>query len=79
MPEAATSSTKTAHNSNLSLALDFGPLLVFFLGFKLIGMIAGTALFMAAITLAVIVSKWKLGKVSPMLWLSAILVVFLAG
>ncbi|MFO1259762.1 MAG: septation protein IspZ [Sphingomonadaceae bacterium] len=79
MPEAATSSTKTAHNSNLSLALDFGPLLVFFLGFKLIGMIAGTALFMAAITLAVIVSKWKLGKVSPMLWLSAILVVFFGG
>ena len=79
MPEAATSSTKTAHNSNLSLALDFGPLLVFFLGFKLIGMIAGTALFMGAITLAVIVSKWKLGKVSPMLWLSAILVVFFGG
>jgi len=79
MPEAATSSTKPAHNGNLSLALDFGPLLVFFLGFKLIGMIAGTALFMAAITLAVIVSKWKLGKVSPMLWLSAILVVFFGG
>lgn len=79
MPEAVTSSAKPAHNSNLSLALDFGPLLVFFLGFKLIGMIAGTAFFMAAITLAVIVSKWKLGKVSPMLWLSAILVVFFGG
>lgn len=76
MPDATTSKAK---NANLSLALDFGPLLVFFLGFKFIGMIAGTALFMAAITIAVILSKWKLGKVSPMLWLSAILVVFFGG
>ncbi|MET0240070.1 MAG: septation protein IspZ [Sphingobium sp.] len=60
----------------LPLALDFGPLLVFFLTFKFVGMIVGTAAFMAAITVAVIVSKWKLGKVSPMLWLSAILVLF---
>lgn len=60
----------------LPLALDFGPLLVFFLGFKALGMIAGTAAFMAAIAVAVLVSKVKLGKVSPMLWLSAVLVLF---
>ncbi len=78
MPESTATQTKTK-NANLSLSLDFGPLLVFFLGYKLIGMIAGTALFMIAIALAVIISKWKLGKVSPMLWLSAILVVFFGG
>lgn len=60
----------------LPLALDFGPLLAFFLGYKFAGMIAGTAIFMAAIAVAVIVSKVKLGKVSPMLWLSAVLVLF---
>lgn len=60
----------------LPLALDFGPLLVFFVGFKVLGMIAGTAAFMAAIAVAVLVSKVKLGKVSPMLWLSAVLVLF---
>ncbi len=60
----------------LPMALDFGPLLVFFLATKFIGMFAGTAAFMAAIAVAVIVSKWRLGKVSPMLWLSAILVLF---
>jgi intracellular septation protein len=37
--------------------------------------IAGTAAFMAAIFVAVVVSKVKLGKVSPMLWLSAVLVI----
>lgn len=60
----------------LPVALDFGPLLVFFVATKFIGMFAGTAAFMAAIAIAVIASKWRLGKVSPMLWLSAILVLF---
>lgn len=60
----------------LPLALDFGPLLVFFVAYKMAGLIIGTAAFMVAIILAVVVSKVKMGKVSPMLWLSAILVLF---
>jgi intracellular septation protein len=78
---------KPAHGGNLSLLLDFGPLLVFFLTYKGAGwmmgagnpvtaMSLGTAAFMAAIAIAVIISKVKLGKVSPMLWLSALLVLF---
>ncbi|OJY67237.1 MAG: septation protein IspZ [Sphingobium sp. 66-54] len=58
------------------MALDFGPLLVFFLITKFVGMFAGTGAFMAAIAVAVVISKWRLGRVSPMLWLSAILVLF---
>ena len=65
-----------AHGGTLSLALDFGPLLAFFLAYKFAGVIMGTAIFMAAIVIAVILSKVKLGKVSPMLWLSALLVLF---
>jgi intracellular septation protein len=64
------------HGGSLSLALDFGPLLAFFIAYKLLGVIMGTAVFMAAIALAVIVSIAKLGRVSPMLWLSALLVLF---
>tara|TARA_R110000782_G_scaffold78276_9_gene155720 strand:+ start:157022 stop:157660 length:639 start_codon:yes stop_codon:yes gene_type:complete len=79
MPEAVKTASKPASHSNLSLALDFGPLLVFFLGYKFYGVIIGTGAFMAAITLAVIVSKMKLGRVSPMLWLSAVLVIFFGG
>lgn len=82
--------TKPAHGGNLSLALDFGPLLVFFLTYKVAGwlwgagnpitaMMLGTGAFMAAIVIAVIISRVKLGRVSPMLWLSAMLILFFGG
>lgn len=81
---------KPVHGGNLSLALDFGPLLVFFLTYKGAGwfwgagnpvtaMTLGTGAFMAAIVVAVIVSKVKLGRISPMLWLSAMLILFFGG
>lgn len=82
--------TKPTHGGNLSLALDFGPLLVFFLTYKGAGwlwgagnpitaMTLGTGAFMAAIVVAVVISRVKLGRVSPMLWLSALLILFFGG
>ncbi len=68
-----------AHPGWLPMALDYGPLVAFFLAFKFIGIFAGTFVFMVAIILAVIISKWKIGRVSPMMWLSAILVVGFGG
>lgn len=70
-------------NGRLNVALDFGPLLVFFVAYKFGGSetdptqgpLVGTGVFMIAIAIAVAVSKWKLGRVAPMLWLSAALVV----
>ncbi len=70
-------------SGRLNFALDFGPLLVFFLAYRLGGSetdptqgpLVGTGVFMVAIAIAVGVSKWKLGRVSPMLWLSAVLVI----
>ena len=70
----------------LNFAIDFGPLLVFFIAYKLssggegafaatTAAIKGTVAFMAAIVVAMIVSKWKLGKISPMLWMSSLLVI----
>lgn len=70
----------------LNFAIDFGPLLVFFLVYKFssdgsgafaatAGAIKGTLAFMAAIVVAMAVSKWKLGKISPMLWMSGVLVI----
>ncbi len=38
-----------------------------------------TGVFMAATVVAMIVSKVKLGRISPMLWLSGILVVVFGG
>ncbi|MBO9670175.1 MAG: septation protein IspZ [Sphingobium sp.] len=74
----------------LPMALDFGPLLVWFLSYRAArwhfgaadnvqNTIVSTAAFMIAIVAAVLISKWKLGRVSPMLWLSALLVVFFGG
>ena len=90
MPADSKAAPKPTHNGTLSLALDFGPLLVFFLSYKGAGwiwgpgnpvtaMTLGTAAFMAAIVIAVIISKVKLGRVSPMLWLSALLILFFGG
>jgi intracellular septation protein len=69
----------------LSFAIDFGPLLIFFLTFKFgqngegpiaitAAAIKATGIFMVAILVALAVSQWKLKRISPMLWLSAILV-----
>src|SRR3546814_13245322 len=73
------SSDVCSSDLGLGLALDFGPLLVFFLGYKFFGVFAGTAIFMVAIIIAVLVSKFRLGHVSPMLWLTAILVIGFGG
>lgn len=71
-------------SGTLNFILDFGPLLLFFVASKFgssdtdpkQGAIVGTATFMVAIIVAVIVSKVKLGKISPMLKLTAALGVF---
>lgn len=79
-------SPKKPHGG-LTFALDFGPLLVFFIASKLgssptdpkQGAIIGTATFMVAILVATIVSKLKLGKISPMLKITAALGIFFGG
>lgn len=83
-PEAVPAPPPAKHGW-LNFAIDFGPLLIFFLTYKLssggsgafaatTGAIKGTLAFMVAIVIAMIVSKWKLGRISPMLWMSGILV-----
>jgi intracellular septation protein len=71
----------------LNVVIDYGPLLVFFLTYKyfapaeddpageIFAVIRGTAGFIVAAIIALAVSKWRLGKVSPMLWLSTVLIV----
>ena len=69
------SEAKPKSAGNLGLLLDYGPLIAFFVAFKLQGVFFGTGVFMAAMVVALVVSKWKLGRISPMLWVSAILIV----
>ena len=80
MTDAAAPAKK---NTGLNYALDYGPLIAFFIAYKFGGSesdptqgpLVGTGVFMEAIAIAVAISKWKLGRVAPMLWLSAVLVV----
>lgn len=84
-PEAVPAPPPAKHGA-LNFAIDFGPLLIFFLAYKFssggtgafaatTAAIKGTVAFMVAIVIAMAVSKWKLGRISPMLWLSSILVI----
>jgi intracellular septation protein len=71
----------------LGMALDFAPLLIFFLVYKfsnpggspLTAILAGTVAFMIAIAIAMLIARIKLGKVSPMMWLSTALVLGFGG
>jgi intracellular septation protein len=81
------SQTKKAASSWLNVAVDYGPLLVFLGVYRmnapadpnpageLGAIIYGTGAFMIAAVAALIISKWRLGKVSPMLWFSTALIV----
>ena len=76
----------------LNVAVDYGPVLVFFLSYRhfspadhndpvgeMLAVVKSTAAFMLAAITALVVSRWKLGKISPMLWLSTALIVGFGG
>lgn len=57
------------------LALDLGPLILFFIAFHYLGIYGATAVFMAAVLAALALGYWQERKLSPMPLFSAILVV----
>ena len=61
------------------LALDLGPLLVFFGSFKLLGIYGATACFMAAVLAALAIDWLTERKLSPMPLVTAVLVVIFGG
>ncbi|MEA3034658.1 MAG: intracellular septation protein [Sphingomonadales bacterium] len=69
----------TGQNPLERLAIDLAPLVVFFAANAWRGIFTATAAFMAAITLAVIVSLVRYRKVSALLWFSAFMVLVLGG
>ncbi|GAB5486537.1 MAG: septation protein A [Parasphingorhabdus sp.] len=80
MSEEQVINSPKEENKGLGFALDFGPLLVFFLvnSFapepQLFKILAATSAFMVAMIVALIISWVKMGKISPMLWVSGGLV-----
>ena len=61
------------------LALDLGPLLIFFAGFKYLGIFGATAVFIAAVLLALLLSYLMEKRLSPMPIFTAVLVVIFGG
>ena len=63
----------------VKLALDFGPLLIFFVSNSRFGIFTATGVFMAATLVALILSRWLAGRISPMLWFTGIIVAVFGG
>jgi intracellular septation protein len=83
---------KKAGSAWISLVVDYAPLLVFLGAYYwfapqgehmgvgvIIAVVKSTAAFIVASIAALLVSKWRLGKISRMLWLSTVLVVGFGG
>ncbi len=72
-------------NAALTFAIDFGPLLIFFLAYKFAGpggiasMIIATIAFIVAIIIAIAVGLIVFRRVSPMTWISAALIIGFGG
>ena len=61
------------------LALDLGPLLIFFAAFRYLGIFGATACFMVAIAVALALGYFLERRVSPMPLFTAILVMVFGG
>ncbi|MFN3519132.1 MAG: septation protein A [Sphingomonas sp.] len=78
-------STETKNTSGLRLALDYGPLIVFFAvnflapGPAIARILAATAAFMIAMAVALGISWWKTRHIPPMLLISGALVIVFGG
>jgi len=87
-PVPTSPSEPKAPHGLVNFALDFGPLLAFFLSYKIAqsyvatsfgATMVGTMVFMVAILVAMGASLYLYRRVSPMMWISAVLVVGFGG
>jgi intracellular septation protein len=87
--ESGDQSPEKPKSTWINLAIDYGPIIVFFAVYRyfspedqsdalgeVMAVVRSTAAFVIASLIAITVSKWKLGHISPMLWLSTGLIVF---
>lgn len=80
MTTEETGADAAAPGAGARLAIDLGPLIIFFaVNFISGDVIMATGAFMAAITAAMLYSKLKYRHISPMLWFSGVMVLVLGG
>lgn len=66
-------------SAGAKLMIDLGPLVVFFAANALQGIFFATGAFMVAIVAAMLISKIKYRRISPLLWFSGVMVLVLGG
>jgi len=91
MSEINAPQKKKQRSGWLNVLVDYGPLIVFLGVYRyyapaeagaiaeIAAVIKGTLAFMVAAVAALLFSKWRLGKISPMLWFSTALIVGFGG
>jgi intracellular septation protein len=77
-------SSETKKGSGWTLLLDYGPLLIFFVSYKLAGSglqgtLVATFAFMVAALVSIAVGLAVLKRVAPMVWVSAVLIIGFGG
>jgi intracellular septation protein len=70
---------KAMQSPLIKLALDLGPLIVFFVGFRFFGIYGATAAFMVAVLAALALGYMREKKLSPMPLFTAVLVIVFGG
>jgi intracellular septation protein len=63
----------------MKLLLDFFPIILFFVAFKMAGIYVATGVAMAATLLQIGYMRWRNGKVEPMQWISLGVIVLFGG
>lgn len=71
--------TKAMQSPYVKLVLDLGPLIVFFVGFRFLGIYGATAVFMVAVLVALALGYLRERKIAPMPLFTAVLVMVFGG
>jgi len=71
--------TKSMPSPLIKLALDVGPIVLFFVSFQFLGIFGATAVFMVAIVATLAITYMREGRLSPMPIFSAALVLIFGG
>jgi intracellular septation protein len=69
----------TPEKAGLKLLIDLVPLAIFFIAYRFLGIMAATAVLVVATLLSLVAAKVLLGKISPMLIVTAVLVTVFGG
>jgi intracellular septation protein len=89
--QATTTAPKKPSSGWTNILVDYGPILVFFLVYKyyapdgenlpleIVAVVNSTGAFIVAAIAALLFSKFKLGRISPMLWISTALIAGFGG